>query len=102
MGDNRGREKFVKFNKGFFNWAAWLTLLLAYVLPYQSTDGFAIHYGYPFAFLTTYNDNLLKAKITLLTSTSFNMGIFAIDVVIIYFAIYFANELLIKWKSKKS
>jgi len=41
----------MKFNKKFFNWSAWLTLFITYVVPYQSTDGFATYFGYPFSFL---------------------------------------------------
>jgi hypothetical protein len=89
---------FMKFNKKFFNWSAWITLIISYVLPYQSTDGFAASFGYPFSFLTVYNTPI---NTSLLRSESLNLPAFAINILIIYFIISFVNAQLAKAKSKK-
>jgi len=88
----------MKFNKKFFNWSAWITLIISYVLPYQSTDGFAANFGYPFSFLTVYNTPI---NTSLLRSESLNLPAFAINILIIYFIISFVNAQLVKAKSKK-
>lgn len=90
----------MKFNKRFFNWSVWVTLLLTYILPYQSTDGFATKYGYPFSFFTVYNTKMIK--ISLLSSNSINALLLAIDILIVYFVIYAANELLNKRRSDRN
>lgn len=87
----------MKFNKKFFNWSAWIILLITYVLPYQSTDGFATKFGYPFAFLTVYKTS---AGHTLLMSQSLNILILTINILIVYFVINFANAQLLKKKTK--
>jgi hypothetical protein len=46
----------MKFSWKFFNWSAWIILVFTYTLPYQSADGFTTKYGYPFPFLTIYNN----------------------------------------------
>lgn len=86
----------MKFNKKLFNWSAWVTIIISYVLPYQSTDGFATHFGYPFSFLTVYKASI---NTSLLRSESLNLPAFAINILIIYFIINFANSLLVKHKS---
>lgn len=87
----------MKFNKKLFNWSAWIILLITYVFPYQSTDGFATKFGYPFAFLTVYKTSPGR---TLLTSQSLNVLILIINILIVYFVFNFANAQLLKKKSK--
>lgn len=48
----------MNFNIKNFNRAAWITLLITYVLPYQWTDGFATKFGYPLPFLTVYKTSI--------------------------------------------
>jgi hypothetical protein len=88
----------MSFNKKFFNLAAWITLFITYVFPYQSTDGFATHFGYPFSFLTVYKTSI---KTSLLKSENVDLLTLAIDILIIYFVINFANALLVKVKSNE-
>jgi hypothetical protein len=87
--------EFMNFNKKFFNWSAWITLLITYVLPYQSTDGFVTKLGYPFPFLTVYKTS---AGRSLLMSQNLNVFILAINILIVYFVINFANAQLSKVK----
>ncbi len=88
----------LKFNTKILNWAAWFTLLLTYVLPYQSTDGFATTFGYPFPFITMYNTS---ESTSLLKSSYLNVFPLAIDILIIYFVFNFAYRLLVKEKDLK-
>jgi hypothetical protein len=83
----------MKFDRRLFNWSAWVTLALTYVLPYQSTDGFATQYGYPFPFLTSYSNDTLRAS--LLASNGINVISLALDILIIYFTLFFVNKLFI-------
>jgi hypothetical protein len=87
---------FMKFNKKFFNWSAWITLIIAYVLPYQSTDGFATNFGYPFAFLTVHKTSITTS---LLMTETLNILLLALNILIVYFVISFANVQFIKVKS---
>jgi hypothetical protein len=87
----------MKFNKSFFNWSLWITLLSTYVLPYQSTDGFVAKYGYPFPFFTIHNTN--RIGLTLLMSNTIDVVLLAIDIFIVYLVIYFIYAILIKRKS---
>jgi len=80
----------VKFNKKLFNWSAWITVIIAYVFPYQSKDGIATNFGYPFSFLIVY-----KVPI----NRSLNLPAFAFNILIIYSLITFATVLLVKHKS---
>lgn len=88
----------MNLNKKFLNWAAWIILLLAYVLPYQSTDGFATRFGYPIPFLITYNT---KISGSLLSSAQLKVLAFIIDILIVYFVINLADRQLKKVKSNK-
>lgn len=82
----------MKINTKFLNWSAWITLIIAYVFPYQSADGIATYFGYPFSIFTFYKTSLNR---------SLNLPAFILNVLIIYFAINIANMLLIKHKSNK-
>jgi hypothetical protein len=87
----------MKFNWKLFNWSAWITLALTYVLPCQSTDGFAASYGYPFPFLTSYNNGTLKAS--LFISNNINLILLVQNILIIYLILFFVNKLLIRQKN---
>lgn len=88
----------MKFNKKFFNWSAWITLLITYVLPYQSTDGFATYFGYPFSFLTVYKTSI---NTSLFMTEHINLLSLALNILIVYFVISFANAQLVKVKSNR-
>lgn len=87
-----------KLNKKYFNWAAWITVILTFILPYQSTDGFAFEFGYPFTFLTVYNNKPTK---TLVMSSATNILVLLLDMLIVYYIIYFACRLRDKLKEKE-
>ena len=89
----------MKFNKKFLNCSAWITIGTAYILPYQSTDGFATHFGYPFAFLTIYKTSI---NISLLMTNLIYLLPLVLNILIIYFVISFANVQLVKVRSKRS
>lgn len=74
----------MKFNRRYFKIAAWITLILTYIMPYQSTEGVSTGFGYPFPFLTIYDKPASKI---LLTSAHTNLGTLFIDILIIYFII---------------
>ena len=88
----------MKFNKKYLNWSAWITVLLAYVLPYRSTDGFATTFGYPFPFLTTHKTSI---NISLLMDESINPLYLALNILIIYLLINFTYGYLVKMKINK-
>jgi len=92
--------KFNKFNKKIFNWSAWITILIAYVLPYQSqsADGHSSYFGFPLSFLTIYNSPIYKS---LFLTENLDIAALIIDILIVYFAIIFANAYLSKVKLKK-
>lgn len=82
----------MKFNKKTFNAAAWITLIITYILPYQSTNGIGTKFGYPFPFLTVYT----TINISLLKSFYVNILTFTIDIFIVYFVISFTSILFSK------
>ena len=88
----------MNINKKFLNWSAWITLLMTYILPFQSTDGLATKFGYPFSFLTVYKTSV---GTSLLTSQNINVLVLALNIMIIYFVIYFASAQFIKLNSYK-
>jgi hypothetical protein len=89
----------MKINKKVLNWSIWLTLLMTYVLPYQSQskDGFSTNFGYPFPFFTVYKTPI---QTSLLMSRTISLMPLILNITIIYFAIKFADKLLIKKKDK--
>jgi hypothetical protein len=88
----------MKFNKKCFNWSAWITLLITYVLPYQSSDGFATDFGYPFSFLTVHKTSI---NTSLFKTEHINLLPLTLNILIVYLVISFANEQLVKAKSNK-
>ena len=89
----------MKFNRKYFNVSAWITVIITFVLPYQSqsSDVFSTYFGYPLAFLTIYDNSVGK---TLMTSTHTNILVFLIDIFIIYFIILFGMSRYNKFKNK--
>ncbi|MGG7142909.1 hypothetical protein ACQPVP_05535 [Clostridium nigeriense] len=83
----------MKFNKKIFNMSAWIVVLLAYLLPSHNYGEFAKNFGYPFAYLTIYDNSLNKR---LLSSFYINLGTLLINILIIYFIIYVVQKLLTK------
>lgn len=88
----------MKFNKKIFNAAAWITLIITYVLPYQSTNGIGTIFGYPFPFLTVYK----TINTSLLNSFYVNILTLAIDIFIVYFVIRFVSILFSKKRVSKN
>lgn len=91
----------MKVNKKLLNWSAWITLLIAYVLPYksQSTDGFATYFGYPISFLTVYKTSI---NTSLFMTERINLFTLAINILILYFLINFVNTQLVKIKFNRN
>ena len=92
--------KFNKFNKKIFNWSAWITLIIAYVLPYQSqsADGHSSYFGYPLSFLTINDSPIHK---TLFGTESLDPLTLIIDILIVYLVLLFFNVYLSKVKLNK-
>jgi hypothetical protein len=90
----------MKFSKKLFNWSAWITLVITYILPYQSqsADGFATHFGYPFSFLTVYKTSI---NTSLFKTELIDILALAINIFIVYIVINFVNVLWGKVKSRK-
>ncbi len=88
-------------NKKFFNWSAWITLLITYVLPYQSTDRLSTDFGYPLPFLTVYKTSINSSAPSLLMLNNINPLTLTINILIVYFVINSANALLVKMKSNR-
>ena len=90
----------MKFNKKLFNWSAWITIVITYVLPYQSqsSNGNSTYFGYPLSFLTIHNRPI---NTSLFMTESLDLLAFAIDVLVVYFVLNFANRYLSKVKSNK-
>lgn len=80
------------FNLKLFNIACWLTILFAYILPVREKNDIVNVYGYPFSFFSVYVKNVEGNS--LLTSSSFSIGNFICNVLIIYGIVYFLNKLI--------
>lgn len=78
------KQKKSRISMKVLNQSAWLLLLMTYVLPYRVTDGFETRYGYPFAFLSTYGN---EVGLTPIMSTSVNGMILLVDIVLIYYGV---------------
>jgi hypothetical protein len=77
------------------NWSVWIVIISTYILPYQTTDGFATTFGYPLTYLTVYKTDI---HVSLLMSNLLNPFTFFIDVLIVYFLINFVYSKLKKSK----
>lgn len=80
------------FNKRFLNWSIWLSLLLAYVFPYR-IDGSFIKCGFPFRFWKFRIGLSTTPNSSLLNSTSIDMFILILNILIIYLLISFTYKL---------
>ena len=87
------------YNKRFFNWSILLSLLLAYVFPYK-IDGSFIKCGFPFRFWKIRMSMSVIPNSSLFMSTSLDLFLLAINIVIIYLIISFTYKLYVKKKNK--
>ena len=87
----------MKFNRRLFNWSVWISLVLTYVLPYQ-IDGSAIKCGFPIRFWKIRINTIPNSS--LLNSSSLDLLLLTINILIIYLIISFVYKLYIKIKSK--
>ncbi|WP_042274497.1 hypothetical protein [Faecalimicrobium dakarense] len=89
----------MNFNRKILNWSIIITLLTAYIIPGQSSDGFAFKYGYPYRFFTMYNTEI-NAGSTIMNSTLFNIDRFILNILIMYFTFHILNKFINK-RSRK-
>ena len=85
-------------NKKVFNCAAWITLLITYIFPYNSTNASSTCFGYPFSFLTVYKTSI---NTSLFKTENIDLFPLAIDILLVFFVINFIMILLRKLKSTK-
>ena len=90
----------MSFNKKILNYSIVISLLTAYILPCNSSDGFAFDYGYPIEFFTKYNKEITSNE-SILTSTALNLGALIGNILIIYFIIYIIIKIKNNIKTKK-
>ncbi len=89
----------MNFNKRLFIWSVWLSLLLAYVFPYK-IDGSFIKCGFPFRFWKIRIGLSTTTNSSLLNSTSIDLFILTLNILIIYLLISFTYKLYIKKMNK--
>ena len=89
----------MNLNRKFLNWSVVITLLIAYITPGRTTDGFTFDFGYPFVFFTMYNTQI-NAGDTILNSTLFNIVGFILNILVIYLIFHIFNKFISK-KSEK-
>lgn len=77
----------MSISKKYFNIAAWITLLLGYILPYELTEEAVMLIGFPFSYLTVYIQGLGSAS-SLLRTMHLNPVLLLIDISIIYVIIH--------------
>ena len=85
----------MNFNRKILNWSIIIILLITYIIPGKSSDGFAFNYGYPFRFFTMYNTEI-NAEKTLFDLTSINIGGFILNILIIYYLLNIINKFIKK------
>lgn len=85
----------MNFNKRIFNLSIWLSLLLAYVFPYKINDS-SIECGFPFRFWKIRIGMSANPNSSLLNSTSLNLFILTINILILYLIISLSYKLYIK------
>lgn len=86
------KKKFI--NTRLVNFSFWITLILAYVIP---TKQFKV-YGYPFEFFKIYGD---IDNGSLISSSTFEVLPFLLNVLIFYIISYSINLLIKKFKDSK-
>lgn len=88
-----------KLDKRLFNLAAWMTIILTYILPYKSRDGFATNFGWPFEFFTVYDKPINK---TIIMSTLTNPLALLLDILVVYCVLYIIKKLKITLDARKN
>lgn len=86
-----------RINLRVLNLAAWLTVLLTFITPFELNSGGFKTWGFPFKYFTTYE--FPQESNTLLFSTSISISGLLFNVVIIYLVIItllFLKEKFIK------
>lgn len=91
----------MNLNKKILNWSIIITLLIAYITPGRSADGFAFNYGHPFGFFTMYNTRI-KVEDSILNSTAFNLVGFILNILLIYLIFHILNKFISKKSGKES
>ncbi len=71
-------------NSKIFNACAWIIVLITYVMPGRLDQANRKIYGYPLSFLTYSGENGFNSP---LQSFEFNLFVFLIDILILYFII---------------
>lgn len=89
------KQQVMNLRLKILNWSVWIVIISTYILPYQTTDGFATRFGYPLTYLTVYKTDI---HISLLMSNLLNPLTFVIDVLIVYLI---TNFLYNKFKKSK-
>ncbi len=85
----------MNINRKILNWSLIITLLIAYIIPGKSSDGFAFDYGYPFGFFTMYNSKISYGD-TIFNSTLLNVGGLLLNILVIYCILYVLNKFIPK------
>lgn len=80
------------------NLSAWITLLLAYVMPLKHVEGFEFQAGFPFHFMSIYKDRLEN---NIFKSININLGDLIIDIALIYIVLLLIKKLFYYFKIKK-
>lgn len=81
---------FKKIDLKLLNLAAWITLLLAYVLPFKYVDGFETQIGIPFSFISIHDVALGSSP---LNSMGVSIGHLGLNIIVIYFVLHWVNKL---------
>lgn len=90
----------MSFNKKILNWSIIITLLIAYITPGKSSDGFSFNYGYPFGFFTLYNRKINYGD-TIFNSTLLNVGGLLFNILVIYVVLNILNKFINKILGKR-
>lgn len=87
-----------KINLKVLNLAAWLTILLTFITPYELSSGGFKTWGFPFKYFTTYD--FPQDGNTLLFSTSTNISVLFSNIVVIY--LFLITLIFLKRKLRKN
>ncbi len=87
-----------KMNLTILNIAIWIEIALSYILPFNVVDDEEYLVGFPFEYLTAYNNNL---DVNPLRSMHINPLIFLANVAVIYLLLVALQIACRKMKSKK-
>ncbi len=78
-----------KIDFKILNLAVWSTLLIAYFSPIRYIRLVEVGMGFPFEFITTYD---ISQGIDPLDSMEIHWGYFLLNIILIYFLIYYINK----------